>query len=137
MTLVEEVDNGNMVGVLMVDLSAAFDMVDHNILLKKLVQFGLDSKAIARMESYLSGRSQSDLYSRTVSCTEPAPYCHGCWGTVYYVDDSTFSLAGTDPVVLSRAVSRHISPTLSVFPELSPRTNHRQANMMLLLRRKT
>ena len=53
----EEVDNGNMVGVMMVDLSAAFDMVD----LKKLEQFGLDSKAIAWTESYLSGRSQSVL----------------------------------------------------------------------------
>ena len=54
-------DNGNMVCVMMVDLSAAFDMVDHNILLKKLEQFGLDSKAIAWTESYLSGRSQSAL----------------------------------------------------------------------------
>ena len=67
-------DNGNMVGVMMVDLSAAFDMVDHNILMKKLEQFGLDSKAIAWMESY--------LYSRTVSCTEPAPYCYVMWMTV-------------------------------------------------------
>ena len=38
-----------MVGVMMVDLSAAFDMVDHDILMKKLEQFGLDSKAIAWM----------------------------------------------------------------------------------------
>ena len=92
-----------MVGVMMVDLSAAFDMVDHNILLKKLEQFGIDSKAIAWMESYLSGRSQSVLYSRTVSCTEP--YCHGCGGTGCYVDDSTFSLTGTDPVALSSGLT--------------------------------
>ena len=38
-----------MVGVMMVDLSAAFDMVDHDILMKKLEQFGLDSEAIAWM----------------------------------------------------------------------------------------
>ena len=60
-----------MVGVMMVDLSAAFDMADHDILLTKLEQFDIDSKAIAWMESYLSGRSQSVLYSHTVSCTEP------------------------------------------------------------------
>ena len=113
----------------MVDLSAAFDMADHDILLKKLEQFGLDSKPIAWMESYLSGRSQSVLYSHTVSCTEP--YCHGCGGTGCYVDDSTFSLAGTDPVALSRAVSRQISPTLSAFLALSPSTNHASTKLLL------
>ena len=56
---VEEVDDGNMVGVMMVDLSAAFDMVDHNILLQKLELFGLDDLSLMWMKSYLSGRSQS------------------------------------------------------------------------------
>ena len=46
-TWVEEVDNGNRVGVMMVDLSAAFDIVEGNILLNKLEQCSLDSKAIA------------------------------------------------------------------------------------------
>ena len=58
-TWVEEVDNGNMVGVMMVDLSAAFDMVDYDILLKKLEVFGLDSMAVAWMKSYLTARYQS------------------------------------------------------------------------------
>ena len=56
---VEEVDDGNLVGVMMVDLSAAFDMVDHNIMLKKLELLGLDEMALNWMKSYLSGRSQS------------------------------------------------------------------------------
>ena len=42
-TWVEEVDKGNMVGVKMVDLSVALDMVDHHI----LELFGLDRQAIA------------------------------------------------------------------------------------------
>ena len=53
-TWVEEVDKGNMVGVMMVDLSAAFDMVDYDILLQKLQLFGLDSMAISWMKSYLT-----------------------------------------------------------------------------------
>ena len=56
---VEEVENGDMVGVMMIDLSAAFDMVDHGLLLQKLEVFGLDNKAISWIESYLSNRCQS------------------------------------------------------------------------------
>ena len=55
---VEEADQGNMVGVVMVDLSAAFDMVDHDILLEKLRIIGLDESAVLWMTSYLVGRSQ-------------------------------------------------------------------------------
>ena len=40
---VEEVDRGMMVGVMMIDLSAAFDMVDFSIILEKLNFFGLDN----------------------------------------------------------------------------------------------
>ena len=42
----DQVDNGMMVGVMMIDLSAAFDMVDHDILVQKLEILGLDSKAL-------------------------------------------------------------------------------------------
>ena len=55
----EEVEEGKMVGVMMVDLSAAFDMVDHKLLLAKLELFGLDDNALNWVRSYLSQRSQS------------------------------------------------------------------------------
>ena len=48
-----------MVGVMMIDLSAAFDMVDHQLLLQKLELFGLDNGALRWVESYLSNRYQS------------------------------------------------------------------------------
>ena len=54
----EQVDDGKMVGVMMIDLSAAFDMVDHNLLLGKLELFGLNENTLAWFRSYLSGRSQ-------------------------------------------------------------------------------
>ena len=56
---VEEVEAGMMVGVMMVDLSAAFDMVDHELLLQKLHLFGLDDRALGWIESYLVTRYQS------------------------------------------------------------------------------
>ena len=55
----EEVEDGKMVGVMLIDLSAAFDMVDHQILLEKLNLYGLDDQALAWMNSYLSNRTQS------------------------------------------------------------------------------
>ena len=44
--------------LLMCDLSAAFDTVPHQLLLKKLALYGLSEDAIAWMKSYLDGREQ-------------------------------------------------------------------------------
>ena len=63
----QEVDDGNMVGVMMIDLSAAFDMVDHPLLLDKLRLFGLGEPAIQWFQSYLSGRTQSVLIDGCLS----------------------------------------------------------------------
>ena len=56
---VEEVESGLIVGVMMIDLSAAFDMVDHELLLQKLKLFGMDVQALRWVESYLTSRYQS------------------------------------------------------------------------------
>ena len=45
-------------GVLMWDLSAAFDTLDHNILCNKLEIYGFTKNAVKWMRSYLSGRTQ-------------------------------------------------------------------------------
>ena len=55
---VESIENGNMAGVMMIDLSAAFDLVDHPLLLQKLELLGFDQSAVVWMWSYLTGRSQ-------------------------------------------------------------------------------
>ena len=60
-------DDGKMVGVMMVDLSAAFDMVDHPLLLAKLCLFGLEEEVILWFESYLTGRTQSVLIDGCLS----------------------------------------------------------------------
>jgi hypothetical protein len=56
---VQAVDKGALAGVCMLDMSAAFDVVDHGILLGKLKLYGFDDEALSWMENYLSGRTQA------------------------------------------------------------------------------
>ena len=55
--ILKEVQKNNIVIVVLLDLSAAFDTIDHTILLKKLAKdFGIKDSALKWFSSYLSGR---------------------------------------------------------------------------------
>ena len=58
-TWVEAVDQGEFAGVCMLDMSAAFDVVDPDLLLQKLALYGFDEEAVKWMRNYLTDRSQS------------------------------------------------------------------------------
>ena len=57
-TWLEALENDEKSAVIMIDLSAAFDVVDHTILTDKLELYGIEADALAWFSSYLSGRSQ-------------------------------------------------------------------------------
>ena len=50
---------GQLSGVVLVDLSAAFDLVSHDLLIQKLKLYGLDESFLIWISSYLSERYQS------------------------------------------------------------------------------
>ena len=55
---VEAFEEKKLSAVVMLDLSAAFDVVDHSILLNKLKLYGFDEDSLSWLSSYLSDRSQ-------------------------------------------------------------------------------
>ena len=55
---IEALENDKLSAVVMLDLSAAFDVVDHQILIQKLEIYGFEECYLSWFRSYLTGRSQ-------------------------------------------------------------------------------
>ena len=51
-------DTGQMVGTVFIDLKKAFDTVDHDLLCKKLENYGVQQRELSWFRSYLSNRKQ-------------------------------------------------------------------------------
>ena len=57
--ILSSMDDGRVTALTLLDLSAAFDTIDHTILLRRLGDwFGVSGKALDWFESYLTGRGQ-------------------------------------------------------------------------------
>ena len=64
---------GMLSGVVLLDLSSAFDLVDPRLLLKKLKIYNFDRYVLAWIESYLSQRSQAVWVDSVLSQFLPCP----------------------------------------------------------------
>jgi len=60
-------NNGYLVGVVLIDFRKAFDLVDHDILLDKLKVYQLDCSALSWLKSYLNVRKQSVVVNNVLS----------------------------------------------------------------------
>jgi hypothetical protein len=67
----EDLEDGKMVAVTMVDQSAAFDVCDHRIILDKLKLLGMEN--VDWVASYLSGRTQSAAIGAALSAPLALP----------------------------------------------------------------
>jgi len=78
-----EIDKGNLVGAVMLDFSAAFDVINHDICLAKLKSYGFEESAIKWVQSYLGNRKQAVFVNGSFSsykesrCGVPQGSCLG------------------------------------------------------------
>ena len=54
----EDLDKGNTVGVIIMDLSRAFDTINHGLLISKMKAYGFSKSALKILISYLTNRPQ-------------------------------------------------------------------------------
>ena len=74
-TLVQQMDNFNIPISILIDLSKAFDTLDHNIMLSKLRHYGVTGIELDFFTSYLLGRVQYVKYSGV--CSQKLPISTG------------------------------------------------------------
>ena len=69
------IEKGNMVGILLCDQSAAFDLCDHSLLKEKLELMDVDVSTVESISSYLSDRKQSCFVDGNLSPKLDIPQC--------------------------------------------------------------
>ena len=68
-------DNGKVTALTLLDISAAFDSIDHLTLLQRLQRhFSISGPALPWYKSYFSDRHQSINISGTLSCPQHLPF---------------------------------------------------------------
>ena len=65
------IDNGLINGVVFIDLKKAFDTIDHQIMLQKLRNYGIDQMSLTWFESYLTNRTQKCRVNDQLSNSAP------------------------------------------------------------------
>ena len=63
----KQLDNGEKVGVIFMDLSKAFDTISHSLLLAKLKAHGFSNQALSLLQRYLCNRFQRSIINVSFS----------------------------------------------------------------------
>ena len=125
----EAAEEKKLSAVLLLDQSAAYDLLDHNILLRKLARYNFDEESIHWFSSYLSNRSQSVQVEAQESSREDLgdhaapqgsvlggllflinendfPACRSEGDSVLFVDDDTDVVSDRDPEKLMNKIQK-------------------------------
>ena len=64
----QSLDSGGQAAAVLIDLSKAFDCIDHELLIAKLNAYGFDNSSLTFIYSCLSGRKQRTKINSSFSC---------------------------------------------------------------------
>ena len=144
---------GYFSGSVLLDLSAAFDLVSHKLLLDKLKIYGLHTDFLEWIQSYMSGRYQSvwidHVYSRCLSCEVGVPQGSNLgplffllfandlpyqmnFDMVQYTDDSTLTVSGKTIAEIETKIERGCNLVNTWMRENQLKLNAEKTHLLVL-----
>ena len=70
----KNINDSKLCGALFIDFAKAFDVIDHNLLLRKLEHYHLSNSTIKLIESFLTGRTQQVCINKHISTPEKVKF---------------------------------------------------------------
>ncbi|KAL9982591.1 hypothetical protein ACROYT_G004653 [Oculina patagonica] len=147
--VLESMDSGEVTGLLFLDISKAFDSLNHKVLLGKLESIGLSSKSVSWFRSYLVGRRQCVLINgdypiTALSLTEfhrgvfwalcyltyMSNSVEKAWVTLY-ADDAVLSCAASTAVELQAILARELNQICEWYSANRLTINAKKTQLML------
>ena len=136
----QELDRGNTPINIFIDLSKAFDTLEHGILLSKLQYYGVNGTALKLLTSYLSNRQQfvqiEDNKSHTIKIAMGVPQGSilGPLLFIIYINDIVYSsdlfkfINFADDTTLFTTLNNHDNINETINEELSKFSGSKQIN---------
>ena len=118
--ILQKMDSGLVTAMVLLDLSAAFDTVDHTLLINTLTSLGVQGKALQWLKSYLSFHSQSVILNGVTSSSRPL-VCGVPQGSVGGPTLFSIYLTGLQDIFQRHSVHYHLyADDIQIYVSFSP-----------------